>query len=104
VAINGEELNVIFFSNYEVSVTGKPTVAIFIRDECVDLLYYVSPSMPDLGATIFSGKDITILFKSSTMVLISGTIEKITFLNKKGDVVKTYKLNDCDKEFAFVEE
>jgi hypothetical protein len=104
VAINGEELNVVFFSSYEVSVTGKPTVAIFIRDQCVDLLYYVSPTMPDLGATVFSGKDMTVIFKSSTLVLISGTIEKITFLNNKGNVVKTYRLNDCDKEFAFVEE
>ena len=104
VAVNGEDLNVIFFSSYEVSVTGKVTVAIFMKDKCIDLLYYVSPSEPEVGATIFSGKDMTVVYKSSTLVLFSGDVEKVTFINPKGDVVKTYRLNDCDKEFGFVEE
>ena len=104
MAINGEELNVVFLSNYEVSVTGKVTVVIFIKDKCTDLLYYVSPSAPEVGATIFSGDNMSITYKSSTLVLLSGNVEKITLISSKGDVVKTYRLNDCDKEFAFVEE
>jgi len=104
VAVNGEELNVIFLSNNEVSVTGKVTVAIFMKDKCTDLLYYVSPTEPEVSATIFSGKDMTIIYKSSTLVLFSGDVEKVTFVNPKGDVVKTYRLNDCNKEFAFVQE
>jgi len=77
---------------------------IFMKDQCIDLLYYVSPTEPQDDTTIFSGKDMTIVYKSSTLVLFSGDIDKITFINPKGDVEKTYRLNDCDKEFAFVEE
>ena len=104
VAINGENLNVFFNTSYEVSVSGKVVVAIFMKDQCIDLLYYVSPTEPQTDTTIFSGKDMTIVYKSSTLVVFSGDVEKITFINPKGEVEKTYRLNDCDQQFAFVEE
>jgi hypothetical protein len=107
VVINGENLDVVFNTSYEVSVTGKVTVAVFLKSECIDLLYYVSPfefNNQEVGSTIFTGKDMTVVYKSPTMVLFSGDVERITFINPKGDVIKTYRLNDCDKEFAFVEE
>ncbi len=102
IVVNGEDLNVNLHTSYEVSVTGKVIVAIFLKDECIDLLFYKDQNEKD--TTIFTGKDMSIVYQSPTMVLFSGDVEKITFINPKGEVISTYRLNDCDKEFAFVEE
>ena len=95
VVISGEDINTFFISSNEVVVSGKLVVSIFIRGDCVDMVYFVSPTEPNVETVSFYGTNITITFKSSHVVVLSGDVESMNFIGKDGNVVKTYKVDPC---------
>jgi hypothetical protein len=103
IVVNGENLLHNFISNGEILVYGNLKVGVFLRNDCTDLFYFVSPSEPQVDTVLFVGQNITVVFKSSTVVVISGDVEKFVMVNSKGNVVKTYKLNNCGEQFLFTE-
>lgn len=103
IVVNGENLLHNFISSGEILVYGNLKVSIFLRNDCSDLFYFVSPSEPQVDTVLFIGQNMKVVFKSSTVVVISGDFEKFVMVNSKGNVVKTYKLNDCGEQFQFIE-
>jgi len=98
IVVSGENLNTFFISENEVTVTGKLIVSIFLKDECVDMVYFVSPSEPNVETVSFSGNNLTVTFKSSHVVVLSGNVEVMKYVNKNGEIVKTYKVEPCETE------
>jgi len=103
IVVNGEYLLHNFISDSEILVYGNLRASIFLKNECTDLFYFVSPFEPQVDTILFVGQNMTVVFKSSTMVVISGDVEKFVMVNSKGNVVKTYKLNNCGEQFPFTE-
>ena len=101
VVVNGNELVVTYKESSEVYVSGILTASVFLKDECTDLLYFVSPSEPKTSTISFIGSDLTVVFKSPTAVVIRGNVDELRMINSKGEVVKTYKINQCDSDFPF---
>jgi hypothetical protein len=103
VVVYGKELQIPIDTSYEISVFGKSNVIIFINSECVNLLSFDEKSISDYKTVLFTGKDIQTVLKAPETIVFVGNVDKITFVNNKGDVTHTYKVNDCDAKEAFSE-
>ena len=101
VVINGNELIATYISSQEVSVYGKLKAGIFFRGECTDILYFVSALEPSVDTVLFVGQNLRFVYKSSTAVVISGDVERVVLVNRRGNAVKTYKVNECGSENPF---
>jgi len=101
IVINGESLQTGIETSYELSVYGKVMAIVFIKDECIDMMLNKDKENP--STFLFVGKDFQVVYQSETAIIFSGDVDKIAFVNDKGDVVTTYKVNDCDTRPAFTE-
>jgi len=103
VVVSGKELQTPIHTSYEVSVFGKIDVIIFFKGECTDLLCFNEKSQNDYKTVLFTGKEIHVVFGCSNTIAFVGDLDKITFVSPNGDIVSTYKINDCDAKNGFTE-
>ncbi len=100
VVVNGN-LQTGIESSYEVLVYGKVMAIVFIKDECIDMM--LNKDKEKVSTFLFVGKDFQVVYKSETAIIFSGDVEKIAIVNDKGNVVTTYKVNNCETRSAFTE-
>jgi len=101
IVVNGENLQIGIETSYEVSVYGKIMAIVFIKNECIDMMLNKDKENP--STFLFVGKDFQVVYQSETVIIFSGDVEKIAFVNGKGDIVTTYKVNNCETQPAFTE-
>jgi hypothetical protein len=94
VVVNGKELLHNYISSSEVLVYGELKASVFFVNDCTDILYFVSPSEPSVDTVLFVGNKMRIVYKTSTVVVLTGDVERVEMVNSKGNVVKTYRLNE----------
>ena len=97
VIINGKDLLVPVVTDKSIFISGKLIVALFLTGDCVDMFYFVSPTEPQVDMVELVGDKITIVFKSNSVVVVSGDISFMNLL-KEGKVVKTHHVKVCDDE------
>jgi len=98
VVVNGKDLLHNFISSSEILVYGDLKASIFFVGDCTDILYFVSPTEPSVDTVLFVGNKLTVVYKCSSVIVLSGDIERLEMVNSKGNVVKTYKVNQCGSE------
>jgi hypothetical protein len=103
VIVYGKELQTPITTSYEVSVYGKSYVIVIIQNECVNSVIFDEKSQNEYHTVLFSGKDIQTILRTSDVIVFMGNTDIITFIDNKGNVVSTYKINDCDAKEAFTE-
>ena len=103
VLVYGKELQTVLSTSYELSVQGKAYAIIFIKEECINKLFFDASICDDNKTIVFSGKELDNVFKSQEVIVLVGDIDKITFISPKGDIVSSYKVNDCNAEETFTE-
>jgi len=103
VIVYGKELSLGITTSYEVMIHGKTYSIIFLQNECIVHLNFDEQTRNDNKGVLFTGTELDVIFKTDEVVVFVGNVERITFINPKGEVVSSYKVNDCNSKERFTE-
>jgi len=97
VIVTGKDLLIPRVTDNEIFVYGKLTATIFLKNECIDTIYQVSPMEVKVETISFQGSKFVIVYKDAHTVVLDGNIERMNFINRNGKVIKSVDVKECDE-------